>query len=387
MPRVISVGRLDLNSEGLLLLTNDGELARRLELPATGWVRRYRVRVHGEVDQTQLAQLAKGITVEGVRYGGIEATFDRKQGDNVWLTMALTEGKNREIRNICGHFGWPVSRLIRVAYGPFQLGSHLNPGDIEEVPAKVLREQVGASKVHKVSGQLKLKQTSHGERPREKPRTEKPRAGKPHRRQAGAASGGTNRNVMRIEAGAHKGTKLTVPDGTDVRPTSDRARQAIFNMLIHRFDAVEGASVLDAFAGSGALGLEALSRGAASLVAMELARPALDTLKHNISACRENARTLVFACNALSPPPAQPRYAPCSLVFLDPPYGQGLIAPALAALDKAGWVAPGALIVAEMGVRDPVPEGKTLAVEDERRYGKARIVFLRTAQRRDREAI
>jgi 23S rRNA pseudouridine2605 synthase len=170
MPRVISVGRLDLNSEGLLLLTNDGELARRLELPATGWVRRYRVRVHGEVDQTQLAQLAKGITVEGVRYSGIEATFDRKQGDNVWLTMALTEGKNREIRNICGHFGWPVSRLIRVAYGPFQLGSHLNPGDIEEVPARVLREQLGGNKVHKVSGQLKLKQTPHGERPREKPR-------------------------------------------------------------------------------------------------------------------------------------------------------------------------------------------------------------------------
>ena len=179
MPRVISVGRLDLNSEGLLLLTNDGELARRLELPATGWVRRYRVRVHGEVDQQQLAQLAKGITVEGVRYSGIEATFDRKQGDNVWLTMALTEGKNREIRNICGHFGWPVSRLIRVAYGPFQLGSHLNPGDIEEVPAKVLRDQLGGNKVHKVSGQLKLKQTPHGERPRDKARTAKPRAGKP----------------------------------------------------------------------------------------------------------------------------------------------------------------------------------------------------------------
>ncbi|HET6160082.1 MAG TPA: rRNA pseudouridine synthase, partial [Dongiaceae bacterium] len=99
----------------------------------------------------------KGITVEGVRYGAIDATLDRRQGDNVWLTMALTEGKNREIRKICGHFGWPVSRLIRVAYGPFQLGSHLNPGDIEEVPAKVLREQLGEKKVHKVSGQLKLK--------------------------------------------------------------------------------------------------------------------------------------------------------------------------------------------------------------------------------------
>ncbi len=178
MPRVISVGRLDLNSEGLLLLTNDGELARRLELPATGWVRRYRVRVHGEVDQTQLAQLGRGITIEGVRYGPIEATFDRKQGDNVWLTMALTEGKNREIRNICGHFGWPVSRLIRVTYGPFQLGAQLNPGDIEEVPAKVLREQLGEKKpVHAVSGQLKLKRPPSGE-----PRAEMPRGGAADRR-------------------------------------------------------------------------------------------------------------------------------------------------------------------------------------------------------------
>jgi 23S rRNA pseudouridine2605 synthase len=184
MPRVISVGRLDLNSEGLLLLTNDGELARRLELPATGWIRRYRVRVHGEVDETQLKQLARGIEIEGVRYGAVQATLDRKQGDNVWLTMSLTEGKNREIRKICGHFGWPVSRLIRVAYGPFQLGSHLQPGDIEEVPAKVLREQLGQKKVHEVSGQLKLKQApakdragverSNAERPRgDKSRTDK----------------------------------------------------------------------------------------------------------------------------------------------------------------------------------------------------------------------
>jgi 16S rRNA (guanine966-N2)-methyltransferase len=182
---------------------------------------------------------------------------------------------------------------------------------------------------------------------------------------------------MRIEAGSHKGTKLSVPTGEDVRPTSDRARQAIFNVLIHRFDAVAGACVLDAFAGSGALGLEALSRGADRLVAMELARPALDVLKRNITACHENARTLVFACNALDPPQAQPRYAPCSLIFLDPPYGKGLIAPALSALTRAGWMAPGALIVAEMGARDEVPATEDLAVEDERRYGKAHIVFLR----------
>ncbi len=182
---------------------------------------------------------------------------------------------------------------------------------------------------------------------------------------------------MRIEAGSHKGTKLAVPEGLDVRPTSDRARQAIFNVLIHRFGAVEGARVLDAFAGSGALGLEALSRGAEGLVAMELARPALDALKRNIAACHENARTLVFACNALEPPQAQPRHAPSSLVFLDPPYGQGLIARALVALDQAGWIAPGALVVAEMGIRDDVPAVEGFAIEDERRYGKARIVFFR----------
>ncbi len=142
LPRLISIGRLDLNSEGLLLLTNDGELARRLELPATGWVRRYRVRVHGEVLPRQLTGLAKGMAIDGQNYGPIHATLDRKKGDNTWITMSLTEGKNREIRKVCAHFGWPVSRLIRVAFGPFQLG-HLDRGAIEEVPAKVLREQLG----------------------------------------------------------------------------------------------------------------------------------------------------------------------------------------------------------------------------------------------------
>ncbi|HVJ39847.1 MAG TPA: pseudouridine synthase [Dongiaceae bacterium] len=142
LPRVISVGRLDLNSEGLLLLTNDGELARRLELPATGWVRRYRVRVNGRIDPASLTRLAKGIEIEGVRYGAIEAGLDRQQGDNAWLTMSLTEGKNREIRKVCAFFGWTVSRLIRLSYGPFQLG-HLEKGQMEEVPGKVLRDQLG----------------------------------------------------------------------------------------------------------------------------------------------------------------------------------------------------------------------------------------------------
>ncbi|HEX3350736.1 MAG TPA: pseudouridine synthase [Acetobacteraceae bacterium] len=141
LPRVVSVGRLDLNSEGLLLLTNDGELARRLELPATGWLRRYRVRVFGMPTNAELARLGKGITVAGVRYGPIEAGIDSKRGDNVWLTVALREGRNREVRRVMQHLGLQVSRLIRVAYGPFQLGS-LPEGAVEEVTAKVMREQL-----------------------------------------------------------------------------------------------------------------------------------------------------------------------------------------------------------------------------------------------------
>ena len=141
LPRVISVGRLDITSEGLLLLTNDGGLARRLELPATGWIRRYRVRVHGAPDPQSLAGLARGVTIEGVRYGPIEAGIDARKGENAWLTMSLKEGRNREVRRIMAHLGLPVTRLIRVAYGPFQLGT-LERGGIEEVAQRVLREQL-----------------------------------------------------------------------------------------------------------------------------------------------------------------------------------------------------------------------------------------------------
>jgi len=142
LPRVVSVGRLDFNSEGLLLLTNDGALARRLELPSQGWLRRYRVRVHGPVDLEKLAGLARGIHVDGVDYGPIEAGLDRQQGANAWLTLSLREGKNREVRKVLAHLGLEVSRLIRVAYGPLQLG-HLSRGGVEEVPARVLRDQLG----------------------------------------------------------------------------------------------------------------------------------------------------------------------------------------------------------------------------------------------------
>ncbi len=142
LPRLISVGRLDINTEGLLLLTNDGGLAGALELPATGWLRRYRVRAHGSVAQAQLDALRRGITIDGVRYGDIEATVDRSQGSNVWLTFAIREGKNREVKNVLGHLGLAVNRLIRVSFGPFRLGD-LPEGAIEEVKTRTLRDQLG----------------------------------------------------------------------------------------------------------------------------------------------------------------------------------------------------------------------------------------------------
>ncbi len=145
LPRVVSVGRLDLTSEGLLLLTNDGELSRRLELPSNGWVRRYRARAFGRVEQSELDQLKDGITVEGVHYGAIEATLERGGGANSWISVAIREGKNREVRRVLEALGLKVNRLIRISYGPFQLGA-LAPGAVEEIPRRVLRDQLGLKK-------------------------------------------------------------------------------------------------------------------------------------------------------------------------------------------------------------------------------------------------
>jgi 23S rRNA pseudouridine2605 synthase len=142
LPRVLSIGRLDINTEGLLLLTNDGGLKRVLELPATGWLRRYRVRAFGSITQAQLDVLKDGMEIDGVKYGPIEALLEREQGSNVWLVVSLREGKNREVKNVLGALGLVVNRLIRVSYGPFQLGD-LPIGGIEVVKARVLREQLG----------------------------------------------------------------------------------------------------------------------------------------------------------------------------------------------------------------------------------------------------
>jgi 23S rRNA pseudouridine2605 synthase len=145
MPRVVSVGRLDLNSEGLLLLTNDGALKRRLELPSTGWLRKYRVRARGVATDAALEPLRRGITVAGERFQAMQVTLDRQQGANIWLTVALREGKNREVRRALAAVGLTVNRLIRISYGPFLLGD-LAPGAVEEVRPKVLREQLGSGR-------------------------------------------------------------------------------------------------------------------------------------------------------------------------------------------------------------------------------------------------
>ncbi|MDX2073716.1 MAG: RNA pseudouridine synthase, partial [Alphaproteobacteria bacterium] len=142
MPRVISVGRLDLNSEGLLLLTNDGALARKLELPSNGWIRKYRVRAYGNIPAAMLVEMKKGVVADGVHYGSVDAVIDSKQGGNTWLTVSLKEGKNREIRKIFEHFDCKVSRLLRISYGPFILGK-LERGEVKEVPKKMLESFVG----------------------------------------------------------------------------------------------------------------------------------------------------------------------------------------------------------------------------------------------------
>ena len=152
LPRVVTVGRLDINTEGLLLLTNDGGLARVLELPATGWLRRYRVRAWGTVEQDKLDRLKEGVTIEGVRYGPIEASRDRTQGENTWLTVALREGKNREVKKIVESLGLAVNRLIRVSFGPFMLRD-IAAGAVEEVKPRVLRDQLG----HKLAAEANVR--------------------------------------------------------------------------------------------------------------------------------------------------------------------------------------------------------------------------------------
>jgi 23S rRNA pseudouridine2605 synthase len=167
MPRVMSIGRLDLTSEGLLLLTNDGEIKRRLELPSTGWLRKYRVRIKGTPDDAALEPLRRGIEVEGVRYQPMQVTMDRQQGANAWLTIGLREGKNREIRRALGELGFEVSRLLRVSYGPFRLGE-LKAGEGEEVRPRVMADQLGMPELVEGHAGARAPGSRQGQKPGQK---------------------------------------------------------------------------------------------------------------------------------------------------------------------------------------------------------------------------
>jgi 23S rRNA pseudouridine2605 synthase len=227
MPRVISIGRLDINTEGMLLLTNDGELARLLELPATGWLRRYRVRAHGTIEPAALEPLKDGLTVDGIRYGPIEATMDKQQGSNVWLTISLREGKNREVKRICEHLGLVVNRLIRVSFGPFQLGD-LPRGEVDEVSPKVIAEQIrGGARSrqgHAAKGEDKpvrpgsRSPAKSGGKPTAKP------GGKPAGKPAGKFAGKPAGRFAGKPAGRFAGKKTEEPaDGRSGKPSGRTA--------------------------------------------------------------------------------------------------------------------------------------------------------------------
>ena len=219
LPRLISVGRLDLNTEGLLLLTHDGGLARALELPATGWLRRYRVRAHGSVAQAQLDALRRGITIDGVRYGEIEATVDRSQGSNVWLTFAIREGKNREVKNVLGHLGLAVNRLIRVSFGPFRLGD-LSEGAIEEVKTRTLRDQLG-DRIAALAGA----DFSGPRIERDRIERETDAVAAPHRHPATGAQGDPRRRVGRFAPASPDARVRPAPPDAGERKRPPRTRK------------------------------------------------------------------------------------------------------------------------------------------------------------------
>lgn len=217
LPRVLTVGRLDINTEGLLLLTNDGGLARTLELPQTGWLRRYRVRAYGDIDQARLDELKDGIAVEGVLYGAIEATLDRKQGHNVWITMGLREGKNREIKNVLGELGLEVNRLIRISFGPFQLGD-IREGDVVEIKSRTLRDQLGERMIEESGANFDAPLSEHLATPKveDKPKP----VVKPTQREWISASEKTERARARIDTKPGRPSR----DGKDRDRGPDRER-------------------------------------------------------------------------------------------------------------------------------------------------------------------
>ncbi len=216
LPRVVAIGRLDINTEGLLLLTNDGGLARVLELPATGWLRRYRVRAHGHIDQAKLDSLGGGISLDGVDYAGIEARLDREQGSNAWITMGLREGKNREIKKVLEHLGLAVNRLIRVSFGPFELGD-LAEGEVAEVRTRVLRDQLGAKLAREAGVDFDaplVERRALPQEPREEPRPDDRR-----REERGRREGPGGRLPEPRRGSADKGREKPIARG-DLSPRS-----------------------------------------------------------------------------------------------------------------------------------------------------------------------
>lgn len=207
LPRVMSVGRLDMNSEGLLLLTNDGGVKRKLELPSTGWLRKYRVRMKGAPKDEDFAPLRRGIVAEGERFQPMEVSLDRVQGSNAWITVGLREGKNREIRRAMAELGFEVNRLIRVSYGPFRLGE-LKAGEVEEIRPRVLRDQLGLEAATEGHAEPKVKLAFKGKRKKAPPK--------------GAAPGGAHRVGSRSDAPKGKAPERPAADQRAARPTGKR---------------------------------------------------------------------------------------------------------------------------------------------------------------------
>ena len=217
LPRLVAVGRLDINTEGLMLLTNDGGLARVLELPATGWLRRYRVRAHGAVDQARLDSLSDGITLDGIHYAGIEARLDREQGSNAWITMGLREGKNREIKRVLEHLGLAVNRLIRLSFGPFELGD-LAEGEVAEVRTRILRDQLGAKLAREAGVDFDAPIVERAAPAPEPPRLERPR------RPVGAGKGAAERRQAApagIRARSGRAAASDAPRAVDARAQAE----------------------------------------------------------------------------------------------------------------------------------------------------------------------
>ena len=349
LPRVVSVGRLDINTEGLLLLTTDGELARHLELPSTGWIRRYRVRAHGRVSQEALDRLRQGITIDGVHYGPVEARIDREQGANLWLTTGFA--RRQEPR---GEAPRRASRLDRQS---------ADPRVVRALRARRSRRRRGRGS----EAACACRSTRIRSLPKSSACSRRPRN----------AGGGADER-MRIVAGKFRGAQIEAPKGLGTRPTSDRVRQALFNVLEHgapRFD-FDGARVLDLFAGSGALGLEALSRGARYCLFIEEDAAARAAIRRNVEALGLTGVTKIWRRDATKLGEAG-ALQPFQLVFCDPPYGKGLGERALAEAVNRGWAEQGAVAVLEERADADVAWPGGCEEIDRRRYGDTQIVIAR----------